>query len=132
MFLPVYQAIVRPHLEYCVQAWAPYYRKDIDCLERVQRLATPMISGQKGKTYIQRLVDIKQFSLNRRRIRGDLIEAFKIMKGFSGLKFEELFTYAPKYGTRGHSWKLQRNYSRLEIRVEFFSLRVVPMWNKLP
>ena len=81
VFLPLYKAIVRPHLEYCVQAWAPYLHKDIDVLERVQRLATRMIWDQKGKTYDQRLEDLRLFSLKRRRVSGDLIEAYKIVRG---------------------------------------------------
>ena len=132
VFVPIYKAIVRPHLEYCVQAWAPYYRRDIACLEQVQRLATRMIAGQKGKSYEQRLRDLNLFSLERRRARGDLIETFKIVKGLSGLSLEELFTAAYSQNTRGNSCKLQRNYSRLEIRANFFSQRVIPMWNKLP
>ena len=132
IFIPIYKAIVRPHLEYCVQAWSPYYRRDILCLERVQRLATRMIAGQRGKSYEQRLRDLNLFSLERRRARGDLIETFKIVKGLTGLTVDELFTTAHSQITRGHSCKLQRNYARLEIRANFFTQRVVPLWNRLP
>ena len=132
IFTPTYIAIVRPHLEYCVQAWAPYCQKDIDCLERVQRLATRMIAGQKHKSYEQRLRDLDLFSLQRRRTRGDLIETFKIVKGLSGLKVEDLFEFAPVRGTRGHSLKLQRHHSRLNVRAHFFANRVIPRWNDLP
>ena len=70
VFLPMYKAIVRPHLEYCVQAWSPYLQKDIHCIEKVQRLATRMIAGQRGKSYEKRLADLDLFSMARRRLRG--------------------------------------------------------------
>ena len=132
VFVPIYRAIVRPHLEYCVQSWAPYLKKDINCLEKVQQLATRMITGQKGKSYAQRLEDLDLFSLRRRRMRGDLIETFKIVKGLSGLKFDEFFSFIPSVGTRGHSLRLQRSHSRLLLRANFFANRVIPWWNKLP
>ena len=91
-----------------------------------------MIEGQGGKGYEQRLKDLDLFSLKRRRIRGDLIETFKIVKGLSGLRFEEFFAYIPSTATRGHSLRLQRSHSRLEVRAHFFTNRVIPLWNKLP
>jgi ribonuclease P/MRP protein subunit RPP40 len=133
VFLPLYSAFVRPHLEYCVQAWSPYLRKDVQCLEKVQRLATRMISGCKGLSYDERLKKLDLFSLERRRVRGDLIEVFKIFKGISGLSVKDFFvTFDTGKVTRGHSMKVNKQFARLNIRANFFSHRVVNKWNKLP
>ncbi|MGL5707265.1 MAG: RNA-directed DNA polymerase, partial [Aeromonas sp.] len=132
VMVPLYKAIVRPHLEYCVQAWAPYSRKDTECVEKVQKQATRLIRHQKLISYKDRLKKLDLFSLTKRRLRGDLIETFKIVKGISGSKLEEFFRFIPVDKTRGHSLRLARTHSRLDIRKSFFSNRVIKWWNKLP
>ena len=70
VIVKLYKALVRPKLEYCVQAWRPFLRKDIDSMERVQRRATRMITERKSQDYEFRLKALGLISLEQRQTRG--------------------------------------------------------------
>ncbi|CAH8665158.1 unnamed protein product [Dicrocoelium dendriticum] len=101
-------------------------------LSGYQKLATRMIESQRGKSYEDRLSSLGLFSLERRRLRGDLIETLKIIKGLSGISSTHLFELAMSDRLRGHRLKLKHHRVRLDIRTKFFTNRVVNFWNKLP
>ena len=69
--MPLHKTIVRPHLEYCIQAWRPYGKKDIDTLERIQRRATKIILELRDLSYEGRLKECSLTTLETRRLRGD-------------------------------------------------------------
>lgn len=133
MMLKIYKTYVRPLLEYAFQAWSPYFVKDIDQIEKVQRGFTKVPRKLKRLSYEDRLEMLKLGTLKERRERGDLIETFKILNGHYDLpEFEQIFTRNKNSNLRGHSLKLQSCFSHNNPHKHFLTNRVVKAWNKLP
>jgi len=132
-FIILYKTYVRPHLEYCVQAWSPAMVKDIKVLEKVQQRATKWVKGLKKKSYAERLRILNLTTLEKRRKRGDLIEVYKILTGSEDIDSSTFFTVTSnEHGLRGHQYKLYKPSSHLNVRKNFFSQRVINDWNELP
>ena len=112
-------------MDYCVQLWVPQHKKDMCTLERVQRRATKMIRGLEHISCEDRLRQLRLFSLEKKRLWGDLIAAFQYLKGAYKKAGEGLFTRACGGRTRGKGFKWKEDRFRLDIRKKFFTMRVV-------
>jgi len=122
----LYKAYIRPHLEYCIQVWSPYLRKDSECLERVQRRATKLVESAKKKPHAETLKALQLTTLEKRRLSGDLIETYKIVTNKDKINSAQFFEFTDTgHDLRGHSLKLSGSRNRSLVRRTFFSQTVV-------
>jgi hypothetical protein len=132
IFKPLYISLVRSRLEYGQSIWSPYKKGDIKRIEAVQRNATRQINGFRELSYNERLQRLKLPTLYFRRLRGDMIECYKIIRGIYDEDVSPEFQRV-EGNRRGHEYKLfKRRTQSLDIRKYYFSNRVVDPWNSLP
>ena len=136
---------VRPLLEYASPVWNPHLIKDIKRLESVQRQFTKQLPSMANRTYMERLAATGLESLELRRLRYDLICAYKILSnkflpphtiapefpGLMDVNVDDLFSFNLSTHTRGHPYKLYKARCTKSTRQNFFANRVINVWNSL-
>ena len=132
VFLKLYKALVRSHLEYGNVIWHPHLKRQSLLIESVQRRATKLVPECKDMNYDERLKYLKLYSLKGRRLRGDLIQVYKIFQGFDNIDHEKLLPITNYRSTRGQGFKLMKRHCKTDIRKYSFSNRVIENWNLLP
>ncbi|KAF7246201.1 RNA-directed DNA polymerase from mobile element jockey [Varanus komodoensis] len=132
VLLPLYTTLVCPQREYCIQFWAPHYRKDIDRLESVQRRATRLVAGLQGMPYEARLRELGLFSLEKRRLRGDMLATYRYVRGCHMEMGRDLFSPAEEGRTLSNGAKLREPRFHLDARKHFLTVRTQRVWNGLP
>ena len=102
-FSVLYKTYIRTHMEFAVQAWNPYLRKDIECLEMIQHRAIELVPELRNLEYSERLKALNLTRLEERRERGDVIETYKIVTRRENVDKEKLFKLRDNTNTRGNS-----------------------------
>ena len=127
----LYKSLVRPHLGYANVVWGPYYKEDIQAIEREQRIATKMVTQHKVMPYEDRLRALNLPSLAHRRRRGDIICTYKLMTGKTNISKDDFFT-STNLTTKGHQFKIFKRHASKLPRINTFSNRIVNDCTQLP
>ena len=136
-FKKLYIQYVRPHLEFAAPAWSPWLQEDKNKLERIQRKAVGMISGLKGGSYEEKCKELNIDTLEVRRERQDLLEAYRVVHSEVQENSQKVLVRQNERAgaaTRATAdpWKLTVPRARLDIRKNTFAARVPEKWNRLP
>jgi hypothetical protein len=131
-FILLYKCLVRSHLEYANTVWNSFRASLIDVIEKVQKRATKIVRGCRNKNYTERLMSLNLPTMKYRRLRGDMIEVYKILNGKYDSKIVPCLKLSSNVYTRGNSLKLSVERAKYDLRKYSFPVRTVNYWNSLP
>jgi len=136
VFVRLYIQYVRPHLEFSSPAWSPWLAGDKEVLEKVQKRAIRMVSGLRADSYEGRLSELGLTTLEERRHQADMVQTYKIVTSKDRVNSETWFKSVTVTGRATRSaadpLNLRPQASRLDVRRNFFSQRVIEDWNSIP
>ena len=137
IFKFILKGVVRPQLEYASSVWAPHFIYHIEALENVQRRSTKQVPGLSNLPYEERLKALKIPTVTYRRLRGDMIQTYKLLHPTIGYDktlphFLKLSETTKVKGLRGTSKKLYKPSHNDTIKKHEFSQRIITNWNSLP
>ena len=131
MFKQLYKSLVRPHLEYGAPVWSPYEGEIKKQLENVQKRATKRVPRVSSLDYPDRLKQLNIPTLAYRRVRGDMIQMYKLHYGFYDKSLPDMFTLNTRQ-SQGHNKKYRVKGSSSNPRKYNFAVKSIPLWNSLP
>ena len=130
--MSVFCSHIRPILEYCSCVWHTGYIGDLRVLESVQRRWTKRVHNMSNRDYGARLRALGQYLIRGRLLRADVIQCWKLFHGKCAVEPTDLFTLAPRIGTRGHKFKVNHIRAQTDVHKRSFSVRCAELWNSLP
>ena len=130
VFVTLYKSMIRPHLEYAASIWSPHTWKQAEEIKKIQRRATKRVAVLRDLPYEERIKALKLPTLVYRRLRGDVVKVYKYMNNLYDVK--PIIIEDKDDTRRGHLAKLEKLGCKKDIRLYFFSNRVVAWWNKIP
>ena len=113
--------MVRPHLEYCSTVWSPSSVAEVKKVESIQRRTTKMVNSVSENSYPARLRVLGMQTLEFRRLRYDMIQVFRFLRGIDKIDHSKLFELANDNRTRGHSLRLKKERSKTNLRKNSFT-----------
>jgi len=128
----LYESLVWTHLEYANSLWNPYQKQDIKALEKVQMRAARFVTAVRDKPHQERLRTLDLPILKFRRLRGDMIETYKVLSRIYDTSVSPEIPIISEYATRCNSLKIANRRCHYNLRKYLFSMRITNVWNSLP